>query len=480
MSRNIDDIISDLKIDEWKDKDERVKKIKAAIHANKRKTGSKFPTEVFPLRCQEMILSYSRCFGAKPEHYGLAMLTVAGAALGNAAWVIERGKAHPPILYSVIVDIPNTGKSPTVETVLSPLKKIEKRLQAENTEKYREYMAAKAAGQTIGEPRFREFILNDFTLEKVYSILHSNPRGALVWRDELRGWLGSMNKYSAGSDETFWMEVWNGNSAKISRVKQGGRSMYIDYPFMCVIGTVQPLILKQFAAGTKANDGFLARMIFSYPDFSKKMQHNAIYPDRDHLERWGAMIEKIYSLPAEIRTPKDEFESPTIEPYHIELTEEAQKVYIEFYNKNTDQINESDDEVSQAMLGKFDSYCLRMAVILEVLYWAEVGPDDPTREDLESIRVTKKSMEGAVQLTEYFKYTALKVVDRVSSPIGSLQDEVKVWYKALPEEVTRAEALDIAKEVGLSRSKVDRMFNKDEPFFQRVRQGVYLKNFMEE
>lgn len=472
--KNIDDLLVNNEIDNAL----RIKRLKLAIKEHKKQSDSKFPVEAFPPRCQEMILSYCRCFGAKPEHYGLAMLTVAGAALGNAAWVEERGKGHPPILYSVIVDVPNMGKTPTVETVLTPLKRIEMRYRAENAIQLREHkQLLESDGKAPALPLPKEMILNDFTLEAVYKTLNANPRGLIVQRDELRGWLSSMNKYRAGSDETFWMENWNGTSAKISRINQGVRSLYLDKPFCSVIGTIQPVILKQFASGTKANDGFLARMLFSFPDVSIKPNHNTIKPDQEQLRRWCAIVEKIHNLPCEQEEPTDEFEDWRLKPHRIPLGQNAARIYIKFYNENAAKINKSEDEVEQHMLGKFDSYVLRLALIVEMLHWAENGPDDPNLEDLKAIKISGDSMKKAVELCEYFQYTALKVVNRLTSPVNELSPEQREWYKELPEEVVRKDALDLAKQVGISSATVGRLFNNP-TLFKRVRQGVYWKNYV--
>ena len=77
----------------------------------------------------------------------------------------------------------------------------------------------------------------------------------------------SMNQYRKGSDENFWMEAWNGSTTKISR-KNLDNSLFIERPYCSVLGGTQPGILKNFAQGDKAANGFFARLLFSYPDDS--------------------------------------------------------------------------------------------------------------------------------------------------------------------------------------------------------------------
>ena len=51
-------------------------------------------------------------------------------------------------------------------------------------------------------------VVGDTTAEALFSVLEENPRGVLVSRDELTGWLRSMDQYKGGkgSDRQFLVE----------------------------------------------------------------------------------------------------------------------------------------------------------------------------------------------------------------------------------------------------------------------------------
>jgi hypothetical protein len=70
-------------------------------------------------------------------------------------------------------------------------------------------------------PRLR---ITDATVEEIGAILAGNPRGLLQTRDELAGWLGSMDRYGGnGAHRAFYLECWNGGSS-LNRAGIGGGS----------------------------------------------------------------------------------------------------------------------------------------------------------------------------------------------------------------------------------------------------------------
>lgn len=463
------------------------KQVSARISAAKKsKKGTQFPIDAFPTFCQDMMKAYQFCFGAAPDHYGLAILSVAGAVLGNAVWAVERGNTHPPLLYSVIVDKPGRGKTPIVREVLRPVVKIEQRYREAHAEALRKHREANAdnKGNTPPPPVGKEIILNDFTLESVYKVLQANPRGVIVFRDEVAGWLNSMNAYKTkGGDEQFWLENYNSGLVKINRQK-ADRALFVRNCFASVIGTTQPAILAQFAEGNKAYNGFLARILFSFPEDTEKITYNNRQPDSTFREKWEQIITRIYGLPCESSSAADDLDDASIEPTLIGLSSKAAQLYQDYYDTIAKQVNESEDEIEQAVLTKFDSHVLRLALILTFLNWAEAPAKkvsgvevDMSMEELKRMQITEDAMSGAIRLANYFRATVLKVVGRLASPIEQLPENYRIWYESLPEEFDRQKAAILAKEAQIGERTIGRLFNRTD-LFRRVRQGVYLKNFV--
>ena len=100
------------------------------------------------------------------------------------------------------------------------------------------------------EPRRVRFTMQDVTPEAVHRILSENPRGLCLYADELAGWFKNFNRYNNGSESEFWMSVFNHKVAMSDR-KSSQSGVFIRNPFLCVIGTIQPKVLGELAGWVK-------------------------------------------------------------------------------------------------------------------------------------------------------------------------------------------------------------------------------------
>lgn len=94
------------------------------------------PPPVLPLgdvlgpRLAQWVTEAAEAKGA-PADYGLAaLLAVAGSTIGNARWVSPwKGWTEPPIIWTMCIGLPSSGKSPAIDAVLAPLRMAEKPLR---------------------------------------------------------------------------------------------------------------------------------------------------------------------------------------------------------------------------------------------------------------------------------------------------------------------------------------------------------------
>ena len=93
-------------------------------------------------------------------------------------------------------------------------------------------------------------------------ILKDSPDGVLCYQDELSGWFGAMDKYSAGrgsaKDRAFWLEAFNGGSYSVSRVGRG--SVFIENLSISLIGGIQPEPICKIVDDS-VDDGLLQRLL---------------------------------------------------------------------------------------------------------------------------------------------------------------------------------------------------------------------------
>src|SRR3712207_4234580 len=106
------------------------------------------------------------------------------------------------------------------------------------------------------EPKAPRLRMDDVTVEQVALVLtQAAPKGVLMVRDELAGWLLGMSAYNAGA-RAFWLESYGGRPYRVDRVKHPEP---IEVPHLSVawFGGVQPQRLAQLMK--EADDGLLAR-----------------------------------------------------------------------------------------------------------------------------------------------------------------------------------------------------------------------------
>jgi len=86
--------------------------------------------------------------GAPFDYVAMALLTVAGACLGNTRWVQPSTIwTEPPILWCVLVGAPSAAKTPALRTVLAALNAIENRWDRQHRRRLAEWEAQVAAAE---------------------------------------------------------------------------------------------------------------------------------------------------------------------------------------------------------------------------------------------------------------------------------------------------------------------------------------------
>lgn len=117
------------------------------------------------------------------------------------------------------------------------------------------------------KPARKRFVANDSTIEKLVELLEENPRGLLVFRDELSAWLNSLEKPGRESDRQFFLESWPGdifhNDDRITRGTHGA------WLCLSILGGIQREKLEKYMYSCMygENDGLMQRFqLMVYPD----------------------------------------------------------------------------------------------------------------------------------------------------------------------------------------------------------------------
>lgn len=206
---------------------------------------AKFPLSVLPPRLAEFIRDVGKATNSPPDYAGTFALATAAGALGASLAVrIKRGHAVRPSLYVCVVGRPGSAKTPALDAVVSPV--------------YDEQAIRSRDG-------LNPIYVSDITVAKLTHVLPECPRGLLVIRDELSGWIASMDEHKSGkggSDKQFWLSAWSGKPIKQDRKGEDSPPVYVRHPTLSLMGGIQPDALRRVDT---LDDGFLDRILFTCP-----------------------------------------------------------------------------------------------------------------------------------------------------------------------------------------------------------------------
>jgi putative DNA primase/helicase len=134
-------------------------------------------------------------------------------------------------------------------------------------------------------------------------LLSENPNGLLLNRDELSGFLMSLEKVGHECDRSCYLESWNGDG-RFTYDRIGRGTVEIESACLSIIGTIQPGPLSRYLRdaliGGKGDDGFIQRFQLAvYPDSPKSFQNIDRYPDTQAKDKAYEVFTRLGLLTAE-------------------------------------------------------------------------------------------------------------------------------------------------------------------------------------
>lgn len=416
-----------------------------------------FPVHVFPKELADMARELHQCNRAPIDFTGAGILFVVSVTIGNTLHVkIKEGYTMPCILWLALVARSGTNKSSPLRYAVAPLKAVNSKLFREYQSARAEYARSKADGTESGQcPSRKLHLFSDATMERLLSVLQANPRGVGLYREELSGWWGSMDQYRKGADREQWLSMHGGES--VDALRKMSEDVLVDRPFVSVCGTTQPSKLAPLAADS---DGFLPRILFAYPDSQAKPYLSEDEADPEWSTYWAQLVERMLEIPM-----SDE----DCAPHYVGLTPPARAKYMEWQHRNTDLTNATDSDALAELFPKLETYLPRLALILEVLH-SVVGGDGEVGS------ISEHSMDGAVELVEYFEATARKAHFQLfeADVVDRLDGRKAKVYAALPERFATGDGMKIAEALKMSPTSFKR-FLRENKLFRKDGHGQYIK-----
>jgi hypothetical protein len=389
-----------------------------------------FPLDVLPPHLVDFVDCVATALACPQDYVGVPLLALASGALGaRRALEIKPGWLERPSIYAAVIGHPGSAKSPALKVVAAPVYAEQNRLKAEwdrNMEDYEQKLDAyeKAKKSSDGEPpekpkkpALQRLYASDTTVEALAPILLANPQGITIIRDELTAWVASMNQYRSGrgADRQFFLAAWAGEPLCVDRKGGGGAPVIVPHPLLSVIGCLPPDLVGQFRDQRNLSDGFLDRMLFSYPDPGPAEGHNdyCILPESAAV--WRDALTYLWRLNMEKN------DDGTLRPRYVRLTAEGKEEWKRFCTYHAQEMN--DERFPDHLLGpwsKLKGYGARLALVVHFL---RVALKDSSDEDVDG-----ESVIRAVHLVDYFKSHARKVYATMDlDPCAAKAKKVLKW-----------------------------------------------------
>lgn len=375
-----------------------------------------FPLDVLPEPLRRFVAETATAIGCDPAMVALPVLGVAASAIGMTQCIeLKQGSWREfPIVWAMVIAPSGAIKSPAMAAAVAPIQELQTRQFKEHSTKTADYQSAflnyeadlkawrAAKKETRGVPPVEpkppvlvRYVLSETTVEAVAPIHEENPRGLLVARDELSGWIGSFNQYKTrgGGDVPNWLEMFRGGVVTIDR-KTGRRVIRIPRAGVSIVGTIQPGVLTRALTDEFFAAGLPARILMAAPPRRRKHWSDATVSEPT-IADYARIIERLLGLDFEVNAQGDSV------PVRVPLTLAARGLFIDFYNEFAGEQDREDDEDVTAAFSKIEGYAPRFALIFQLVGWAN---ESCTRHE-----VDEDSMKRGIALALWFAREAKRV-----------------------------------------------------------------------
>jgi hypothetical protein len=412
-----------------------------------------FPVTCLPKVLADVVTEGATAIGCDPSYVALPVLAVAAAAIGNSRTIrLKKSWDEPCVVWTAIVGESGTAKSPAQDIAFAPLRRRDEEAQREHVENLKNYKAEKlrydvaltewrkdgAFGDPPAEPArpvARRFVVCDATTEAQAKLLAENPRGLLLARDELAGWLRSFDAYRGGKggDAAFYLATHGARQHTVDRKGGDTPTIFVPRAALSISGSIQPRVLASCIGTQHREDGLLARLLLAMPPRTAPRWTTAVVDDLVKAA-YAKTIDDLVAL--ELRL--DGTEAP--EPVPVPLTDDATAEWVRFFDRFAARQGDTVGDEASA-LAKLVGYAARFALIHQLAR-------DPGATMIDVAAVT-----AGATLCEWFADEAVRVYSTLSeSADDAARRGLITWIAAAPRN-GRTTLRDLARGPREFRSK---------------------------
>ena len=382
-----------------------------------------FPLHLLPDPWACWVSETAQAAGTPTDYVAQGLFASVAAVCGAGVQARVTSSWHESlVLWQALVGSPSSGKSPALSASRRQLAHIEDLMRANDTQRKARHAtmvedarllteswhiacseAAKrgepAPEQPVGAGFDQPFVpsqlvVADATMEALADVVAGNPRGVILWRDELSAWLANLGRYAnGGSDRAHWLEAWAAAGVTVNRRSRNQPLHLPKFP-VSVIGTIQPDRIAEAISG--ADDGMAARFLYVWPEAPEytPLMDRLTPSDDDALD----MLQQIARV---ARTPQA--------PLTLRFDDQAILAFDHFLRGLHAETRDRDG-LEAGWLGKGPGTVARLAAILALLAWS-------TNAHIEAPEIVQQTTaQDAVTLWRtYFQPHALAVFGQSGS-----------------------------------------------------------------
>lgn len=432
------------------------------------------PIDLVPKPLQGWIADVCERWQIPVEMIAVPVLTIFSSLLGCRLGIAPRefdDWVIVPTLWCMLLAPSGSMKSDVLKEALKFVQDIENKNNQTYFEDLKIYEAKKRATDKnsidVHQPVHKRLIVCDTTSEKLGMILSDNPNGVLQYQDELSGLLASFTKKGREEDRAFYIKAYDGcHYHPMDRVKRG--TTMLARLCISILGAIQPDIFKKvFADILKdglSSDGFIPRFqMMIYPKIKDKWENIKRGVDTTAQNRVAKIFKNLSELTCDIHNTQQELESIPYKDIPVtRFSSEAQEIFDRWLeiNINNQRSGAEENSLIRAYLDKNRKLVPALAMNFQILDYC-----DSENTNAKTLRVSKRSLEKALQWRNYLETHARKIFGEAAQSElvlahmlakkikeGKITDGMtmrefkrKGWGKSKDDEI-RSAAFDILKE----------------------------------
>jgi hypothetical protein len=361
-----------------------------------------FDLDLLPESVRPWVEDHADALQCPPDYVAVgAMVALAGTIGRQVAIQVKQRERwiERCVLWGGAVGRPATAKSPALRPAYTMLTRLEASSWGDYENEVRQFEArqlvagaakqnaGKIARQKLGqgdtdgalqaaesailadeEPQQARLIINDSTVEKLGEILNANPRGLVQFRDELSGWLASLDREGREGDRAFWLECHSGTGPfVVDRIGRG--TVHVEACAVSILGGIQPGKLAEYVRaacrGGSGDDGLLQRFgLMVYPDPPKEWRYIDRAPNQVALDDCWKVFQRLNAIDVQkLQAERSDF----VDVPFIRFTEDAQELFAEWQIKLMTRLRGgSESPFIESHLGKYPALAARLALVLHL------------------------------------------------------------------------------------------------------------------